>query len=85
MQDLGGSKKFKIWEGFPQTSQSHKTLAVIMNQETVEEKQIVEKVKTQTEQLWNTIQEAKKSNLIVQVGFDDNLIKPYLKVFKELY
>lgn len=56
-----------------------------MNQETVEEKQIVEKVKTQTEQLWNTIQEAKKSNLIVQVGFDDYLIEPHLKVFKELY
>lgn len=51
----------------------------------VKQDELIEKVKNQTEELWNTIQEAKKSNLIVQVGFDDNLIKPHLKVFKELY
>lgn len=54
-----------------------------MKEETHEE--IIEKIKEQTETLWNTIQEAKKSNLKVQVGFDDNLVKPYLKVLKELY
>jgi hypothetical protein len=56
-----------------------------MKNETHKEDELIERVKTQSEQLWNTIQEAKKSNLNVQVGFDDNLIKPYLKIFKELY
>lgn len=54
-----------------------------MKEET--QKEIIQRVKDQTEALWNTIQEAKKSNLKVQVGFDDSLVKPYLKVFKELY
>ena len=49
------------------------------------EEQLIEKVKQQTEELWNTIQEAKKSNLSITVGFDDNLIKPQLKVVKVLY
>jgi hypothetical protein len=49
------------------------------------EEEIIGKVKIQVEKLWDTIQEAKKSNLKIQVGFDDNLAKPYLKVFKELY
>ena len=56
-----------------------------MKDETHKEDELIERVKTQSEQLWNTIQEAKKSNLNVQVGFNDNLIKPYLKIFKELY
>ena len=51
----------------------------------MENEVIIKKVKTQAEDLWNTIQEAKKSNLKVSVGFDDSLIKPYLKIFKELY
>lgn len=49
------------------------------------EEKLIEKVKQQTEELWHTIQEAKKSNLKIQVGFDDNLVKPHIKVFKELY
>lgn len=51
----------------------------------MKEEKLIEKVKQQTEELWQTIQEAKKSNLKIEVGFDENLIRPYLKVFKELY
>ncbi len=49
------------------------------------EEKLIEKLKQQTNELWQTIQEAKKSNLKIQVGFDDSLVKPYLRVFKELY
>ncbi|WP_445908872.1 hypothetical protein [Yeosuana sp.] len=46
---------------------------------------LIEKMKQQTEELWNTIQEAKKSNLKVQVGFDDYLVKPQLHISKDLF
>jgi hypothetical protein len=46
---------------------------------------LIERVKKQTEELWNTIQEAKKSNLEIRVGFDDSFIRPQLKITKVLY
>lgn len=49
------------------------------------EQEIIEKIKQQTEELWQTIQEAKKSNLEIRVGFDDNLIKPELKIMEVKY
>lgn len=50
-------------------------------------KELIEKVKTQTEQLWNTIQEAKKSNLIVRVGLDTNggKIVPEISITETVY
>lgn len=48
------------------------------------EEKLIEKVKQQTEELWQTIQEAKKSNLKVHVGFNDNFIKPSLNISKTL-
>ena len=70
MQDLGGSNKLKIglvlgnisekiknWEGFPQTSQSHKTLCLIvsnydntkniMTEEQLTNEQLIEKDKVE--------------------------------------
>jgi hypothetical protein len=49
------------------------------------EEKLIEKLKLQTNELWQTIQEAKKSNIEIRVGFDDNLTKRYLKLFKVLY
>lgn len=49
------------------------------------EQEIIEKAKQQTQELWNTIQEAKKSNLSITVGLEDSFAKPYIKVFKVLY
>ncbi|GAQ50111.1 TPA: hypothetical protein ACT5CK_002451 [Flavobacterium psychrophilum] len=49
------------------------------------EEKLIERVKQQTEELWNTIQEAKKSNLKIQVGFHDFYVAPELKIFKVLY
>lgn len=49
------------------------------------EEKLIEKLKQQTNELWQTIQEAKKSNLIVQVGFDDIYIKPELKIMEVKY
>ena len=46
---------------------------------------LIEKVKQQTEDLWQTIQEAKKSNLKVKVGFEDYLVRAELEIFKKLY
>ena len=54
-----------------------------MNEETQTE--IIQRVKDQTEALWNTIQEAKKSNLKVQVGFDDYYIKPKISITEDIY
>ena len=64
-------------------SLSHKTLYVIMKEET--QKEIIQRVKDQTEVLWNTIQEAKKSNLKVQVGFDDSRVKPEIQISNILF
>jgi hypothetical protein len=49
------------------------------------EEKLIEKIKHQTEELWNTIQEAKKSNLKVHVGLDDLYTKPQLIISKELF
>ena len=65
------------------TFTSHKTLYVIMKEET--QKEIIQRVKDQTEVLWNTIQEAKKSNLKVQVGFDDSRVKPEIQISNILF
>ena len=48
-------------------------------------KELIEKVKTQTTELWNTIQEAKKSNIEVTVGLDNIYIEPIIKITKVLY
>ena len=64
-------------------SLSHKTLYVIMKEET--QKEIIQRVKDQTEALWNTIQEAKKSNLKVQVGFDNSRVKPEIRITEDIY
>ena len=50
-----------------------------------DQSELIEKIKEQTEQLWNTIQEAKKSNLNVYVGFDDSYAKPQIKVTEDMY
>ena len=55
------------------------------DKETLTEEQLIRNLKQETEKLWSTIQEAKKSNLKVQVGFDDYLIEPEIRIFKELY
>ena len=65
------------------TFTSHKTLYVIMKEETQTE--IIQRIKDQTEALWNTIQEAKKSNLKVQVGFDDSRVKPEIQISNILF
>lgn len=51
------------------------------------EQEIIEKVKKQTDELWNTIQEAKKSNIRVYVGLDDSFgrIKPEIKISSILF
>ena len=54
-----------------------------MKEET--QKEIIQRVKDQTEALWNTIQEAKKSNLKVQVGFDDSRVKPEIQISNILF
>ncbi len=56
-----------------------------MKNETHKEDKLIERVRTQTEQLWNTIQEAKKSNLNIQVGFHNFYIKPEINISKELF
>jgi hypothetical protein len=53
--------------------------------ETLNQDEIIERVKTQTEQLWQTIQEAKKSNLKIQVGFEDYFIKPKISIMEDIY
>ncbi|WP_418263821.1 hypothetical protein [Flavobacterium faecale] len=50
----------------------------------VEEK-LIEKLKLQTNELWQTIQEAKKSNLKVYVGFDDYRVCPEIVVTEVLF
>ena len=67
----------------PARTQSPETLYVIMKEET--QKEIIQRVKDQTEVLWNTIQEAKKSNLKVQVGFDDSRVKPEIQISNILF
>ena len=52
--------------------------------ENVEEK-LIETVKQQAEELWQTIQEAKKSNLKIQVGFDDFWVKPKISISRDLF
>ena len=49
------------------------------------EEKLIEKVRQQTEELWHTIQEAKKSNLKVQVGFDDSRVKPEIQISNILF
>jgi hypothetical protein len=49
------------------------------------QKELIEKIKYQTEELWNTIEEAKKYNLRVKVGFEDYLIRAELEIVKVLY
>jgi hypothetical protein len=49
------------------------------------EEKLIEKLKQQTNELWQTMQEAKKSNLTVQVGFDDIYTKPELKIMEVKY
>jgi hypothetical protein len=56
-----------------------------MKDETLKEDELIERVKTQTEQLWQTIQEAKKSNLNIQVGFHNFCTKPEINISKELF
>ena len=55
-----------------------------MEKTTVEEN-IIEKVKNQTQELWETIQEAKKSNLKIEIGFYDFLTEPQIRIIKELF
>ena len=51
------------------------------------EEEIIEKVKQQTNELWQTIQEAKKSNLEIKVGLDDTFgrIIPEIRVTNILF
>ena len=56
-----------------------------MKNENVKQDKLIERVKTQTEQLWNTIEEAKKSDIKVEIGFNSFSIKPELKIFKVLH
>lgn len=51
------------------------------------EEKLIEKLKHQTNKLWQTIQEAKKSNLKIQVGFDDSCgrIRPEIIVTNILF
>jgi hypothetical protein len=48
---------------------------------------LIKKIKDQTEQLWNTIQEAEKANLEVSVGFYSNFgrVRPEIRIVKVLY
>lgn len=49
------------------------------------QEELIERVKAQTEQLWNTIQEAKKSDIKIEDGFNNFSIRPELKILKVLY
>lgn len=51
------------------------------------EQELIEKVKRQTQELWSTIQEAKESNLKVHVGFDDSLgrVRPEISITSILF
>jgi hypothetical protein len=53
--------------------------------ETNNQNELIEKIKAQVEELWNTIQEAKKDNLNVQVVFHNFYIKPEISISKELF
>ncbi|MFV8374464.1 hypothetical protein [Flavobacterium sp. LB1P71] len=51
------------------------------------EQEIIEKVKQQTDELWQTIQEAKKYNIRVYVGLDDTFgrVLPEIKISSILF
>lgn len=53
-----------------------------MNEET-----IIQKIKHQTKELWNTIQEAKKHNVEIDLSFNSTLgrTKPEIKISKMLF
>lgn len=52
---------------------------------TMKEEKLIEKIKQQTEELWQTIQEAKKSNLKIQVGFSDYRNRPEIEITKTVF
>jgi len=56
-----------------------------MKNETHKEEELIERVKTQTEQLWQTIQEAKESNIKIHIEFDDSRIRPGIEITKSVY
>ena len=51
----------------------------------MKEEKLIEKVKQQTEELWQTIQEAKKSNLKIEVGFSEHRVKPEIVITEVLF
>lgn len=48
---------------------------------------LIEKIKNQTEQLWNTIKEAEKANLKVYVDLSTSMgrLKPEIVINKEVF
>ena len=52
---------------------------------TTVEENIIEKIKKQSQELWETIQEAKEANLDIGVAFHDTAERPYLTITKRLF
>ena len=47
--------------------------------------ELIQKVKQQSEDLWNTIKQAEKENLKVSVSFNDFQTKPFITVTNILF